>query len=152
MDKYNKFFGNKTQKWFDEKHSDKTIDAKLDISKGNLSGHLKIEEFNNLKELDCSDNQLTKLDIRHCHKLVAIKCSKNKLTSLNITDCSLLNRLNCSNNLLTDFNFKSLNPNKLIELNLKNNDFSARDLACFRQFTNLTKLLISTNTRSSGSE
>lgn len=53
-----------------------------DISRKDLVGALKLIGFVNLKELDCSSNQLTYLDLSGCEKLTSLDCSNNSLTSL----------------------------------------------------------------------
>ncbi|CAG8701177.1 44849_t:CDS:2, partial [Gigaspora margarita] len=60
-------------------------------------------------------------------------------------DCkgfSNLEVLNCSNNLLTDIDFSDLNPEKLKEIDLKNNKLSTRNLTCFSKFVNLLHITV----------
>ena len=49
-------------------------------------------------ELDCSDNQLTSLDVSGCTALTTLYCQYNQLTSLDLSTCSSLNYVNCSIN------------------------------------------------------
>jgi len=55
------------------------IVSKLNLKSKNLQGHLDLSDFVNLKELDCSDNQLTSLDISKNTKLEVIICNYNKI-------------------------------------------------------------------------
>lgn len=81
-----------------------------------------IEYFTGLKELDCSHNELSSLDLSNNTKLEKLSCNscaltslnlkknkellelqcwKNTLTSLEISDCTKLTKLDCNNNKLT---------------------------------------------------
>jgi Leucine-rich repeat (LRR) protein len=55
----------------------------------------------NLEELDCSNNNLTKLDITHNKNIKTIICHYNKLNKINISNNIKLDMLECSNNNLT---------------------------------------------------
>ncbi|CAG8679851.1 6865_t:CDS:2 [Dentiscutata erythropus] len=55
---------------------------------------------------------------------------------------SNLEVLKCSNNLLTDIDFTDLNPDKIKEIDLKNNKLSARKLTCFSKFVNLESITV----------
>ena len=61
----------------------------------NLTG---IEYFTALKTLDCSDNQLTSLNVSSLTELLTLKCSNNKFTYLEVTNLPKLTTLNVSNN------------------------------------------------------
>jgi len=52
---------------------------KLNISYLDLQEELNLEEFINLKNLDCSDNKLTDLDLSECKKLKYLDYSNNQL-------------------------------------------------------------------------
>jgi len=41
----------------------------LKINNKNLEGHLDLSDFINLKELDCSENELTSVDLNNNRKL-----------------------------------------------------------------------------------
>ena len=69
-----------------------------DVSITDLKG---IEYFTNLKELDCSGNELKTLDVSKNTKLIELDCSLNKLTSLDVSTNIKLKQLNCSWNKLT---------------------------------------------------
>ncbi|MBE9488616.1 MAG: fimbrillin family protein [Bacteroidetes bacterium] len=93
-----------------------------------------IKYFKNLRELDCSDNLLTSLNVNNNPKLEELDCSYNKLTSLNIGDANYLRNIDCSNNLLNSINVDyniSLN-----ELNCSSNNLKSIDVT----YASLTKL------------
>lgn len=43
--------------------------TELDISKKNLEGHLDLSDFVNLEELDCSENELTSINLSNNKKM-----------------------------------------------------------------------------------
>ena len=49
-------------------------------------------------KLDCSDNQLTSLDMSKNPALYYLDCSENQLTSLNISGCAKLTVIGCYSN------------------------------------------------------
>jgi Leucine-rich repeat (LRR) protein len=57
---------------------------KLDISGQDLTGGLQLRGFTGLKELNCSNNQLTTLDLGDCSNLVKLKCNNNPLATKNL--------------------------------------------------------------------
>lgn len=57
-----------------------------------------IECFINLELLDCSHNELTKLDLSKNTVLREVYCAGNKIDSIDISGSESLERLNCSNN------------------------------------------------------
>ena len=60
-----------------------------------------IEYFTNLKQLNCSNNQLTSLDIAQNKVLEYLYCDHNKLISLRLNDGKTLKNLNVGGNQLT---------------------------------------------------
>ena len=60
-----------------------------------------IEFFPNLKELDCSINQLSRLDVSQNTALEKLDCSTNQLASLNLSKNAKLKYLYCNQNELT---------------------------------------------------
>lgn len=53
--------------------------SKLNIYNQNLTGHLDLSTFPNLKELNCFFNHLTSLDISNCPLLEEVRVSANKI-------------------------------------------------------------------------
>lgn len=73
-----------------------------------------IEFFPELEDLDCSENQLTQLDVSKNPKLKRLVCYKNKLTSLDVSGNTSLTELHCYTNQLTSLNLgENANLNKL---------------------------------------
>jgi len=66
-----------------------------------------IEAFTNLIELDCSDNNLTSLDISENILLQKLDCNTNALSSLNVDANTNLIELNCSDNNLTSIDISN---------------------------------------------
>ena len=93
----------KAQKWLDRNYPQEKRNeiTRLNISNKGLDGSLKLERFDNLKILTCSNNYLTSLDLSDCSKLEEIRCNYNRLTSLNLRDCSQLKELFCNYRRLT---------------------------------------------------
>lgn len=59
----------------------------------------------NIIKLDCSSNNITKLDVSEATYLRDLDCSKNKLTSLDVKDITDLTSLICNQNNLTKLEF-----------------------------------------------
>lgn len=95
-----------------------------------------------LKELDCSKNRLTALDLDVAHKpnLVRVECQNNQLTSLILGENKMLEKLNCANNQLTQLNLN--NMSSLKELNCANNQLTVLDVS---SSPDLTKLWLKNN-------
>jgi hypothetical protein len=70
-------------------HEQRNTIKKIKISGRGLSGSLDLNSFTNLEELECSDNELTKLVISNCTKLRKVDCSNNKIHQ----DLSFLGKL-----------------------------------------------------------
>ena len=75
--------------------------TELDISRKNISTIPEIQYFTSLTTLDCSNNQLTSLDMSGCTSLQTLNCNHcNSMTFLNVSGCTNLTTLDCSNNFL----------------------------------------------------
>lgn len=90
-----------------------------------------------LRELDCSKNELTVLDVDVIHKpnLVRVECQNNQLTSLILGENKMLRKLNCANNQLTQLNLN--NMISLTELNCANNQLTVLDVSSSPDLTTL---------------
>ncbi|TDW50035.1 putative secreted protein (Por secretion system target) [Flavobacterium sp. 270] len=85
-----------------------------------------IEAFTALKDLRCSSNRLTKLNVSKNIALTSLECSNNLLTTLDISNNPLLQKLDCSLNKLTALDFSNntalkniyCNSNQLTTLNV----------------------------------
>lgn len=63
-----------------------------------------IEYFTNITELDCSDSELSKLDISQNTKLQKLNCSMNVLENLNIKNNKQIKELYCNDNYINKLN------------------------------------------------
>lgn len=99
-----------------------------------------IEFFPELENLDCSENQLTQLDVSKNPKLKRLVCYENKLTSLDVSGNTNLTELHCYTNQLTSLNLGE-NANLDI-LNCVVNRLTSLDLS---GNANLTRLACSSN-------
>jgi len=97
----------------------------LNISNSKIEGVLDLEYFNNLIELDCSNNSITEI-INIPSKLKSLNCSNNQITNLDVLDnCKKMEKLNCTKNKIKSiiYPFDS-RPNKYPS-NLKNIKFKS---------------------------
>lgn len=83
---------------------------------------LKADECPNLQIVDVSDNDLQELDLSNCNLLKEIFCSNNRLTSLNIQNCTSLENLDCSYNQLSVLSLFGVTS--LVYLNCQSNNIS----------------------------
>lgn len=131
------------QEWLDGEYPkegrNKIIE--LDIEYKNLKGEFYISDFINLKELNCSGNELTSLSIIDCPQLEKINCSLNRLTSLTTTNCPKIKELQAQLNQFAELDFlNDLNHETLEELVIFSNNFSPQNLSVFSKFVNLKDL------------
>ncbi len=91
---------------------------------GDLSG---IEIFTNLQDLNCSQNELTFLNLSGCKELKYLNCSDNGIMSLSLNDYPQLYQVNCENNQLRELVVK--NCTSLDNLWCNNNELSELDLS-----------------------
>ncbi|WP_415579595.1 carbohydrate binding domain-containing protein, partial [Flavobacterium succinicans] len=117
----------------------------------NISDLTGIQDFVGLKSLNCSNNQLTNLDVTKNVALTELICSSNKLTNLNLSNNLALINLYCSYNQLTNLDITknvalkklSCEVNQLTSLDLTKN-FAITDLSC--RSNKLTSLDLLSNT------
>jgi Leucine-rich repeat (LRR) protein len=113
----------------------------LSISYKELEGSLDLKDFVNLELLDCSNNQLTVLDLVNCQKLKYFSCSSNKLVALDLTNLSQLEIFSCGDNYLTNLDYSFLSD-KIIFLDVSNNDLPQQNLNCLSHLVSLEYLII----------
>ena len=113
----------------------------LDCSVNKLE-QLDVKNSKWLRELNCSKNRLTELDLDVTHKpnLVRVECQNNQLTSLILGENKMLRKLNCANNQLTQLNLN--NMISLEELRCFNNQLTVLDVS---SSPDLTKLVLKNN-------
>ena len=68
------------------------------VSGRNISNLKGIELLTGVEALNCSDNNLTSLNVSACTKLLSLYCRNNAFTSLNITNLPQLTTLDVKNN------------------------------------------------------
>lgn len=111
---------------------------------------LKVEECETLEYINCSHNQLLRLDIRRCKALYElecrnncleellldkysnlfyISCSSNRLHQLDLQGCRNLVNLYCNHNFLRELDVR--NCPKLVTLNIEDNAFTTESLLAF---------------------
>lgn len=80
--------------------------------RGGVLNSLIFPQYNKLKEVNCQDNKLTRLDIQDLIALEKLNCSWNKLTNLDCSKNLLLSDINCGYNYIRKLDFT---PNTKIE-------------------------------------
>ena len=110
-----------------------------------------IEYFTALLTLDCSDNQLTSLDVSKNTALIKLDCYKNQLTSLDVSGCTALTELYCYENQLTLLDVS--NNTALKTLDCSDNQLTSLDVSkntaleyLFCYWNQLASLDVSKNT------
>ncbi len=73
----------------------------IDVNTKGIVDMTGIEAFVNIDVLDCSQNQITSLDVSHNLELAELDCSNNQLTSLDVSKCSELETMICYGNPLS---------------------------------------------------
>ena len=86
----------------------------LDIWSCKLSGALDLSNRSQLTTLNCSDNQLTSLNLQGCTSLTDLGCACNQLTELDISSCNKLISLGCGGNQLTELDISNCNQLKAL--------------------------------------
>ncbi len=87
---------------------------------------LNLNELKKLKELDCSQNLIKRLYIEQLAALQFLDCDQNQLTTLNLETLVKLKKLECDNNQL--FLLKLEGPVALEQLSCDNNPLKILDL------------------------
>ena len=116
-----------------------------------LTDTLNLTGLTALSSLDCSDNQLTALDVSKNTALQTLWCHNNRLTTLDVLENMTLEFLSCSDNLMTALDvskntaLKTLqcHENQLETLDVSEN-IALLSLSCYSN--KLTKLDVSKNT------
>ena len=117
----------------------------IEVKGWNISNLKGIEAFPNLKELNCENNSIQKLDLRQNPKLKTLKCNKNQLTQLDLSKNPDIDYLNCSENQLEQLDVSHLKDlvnldcshNNLEQLDVKNSKFL---VALYCSWNRLTEL------------
>ena len=96
---------------------------------------LNLSGLSNLVRLSCGNNQLTSLNLSGLTSLTNLVCYANKLTSLNLDGLTGLEFLDCSDNKLTSLDVSKLT--KLTTLKCYKNQLTTLDVSKLTQLTNL---------------
>jgi len=100
----------------------------LSMSSKGITDLTGIEDFTDLTNLLCWNNNLTELDVSQNLALTSLKCNGNELTTLDLSNNVALESIKCYNNLLTSLDLSNLpnldevrcEANQLTALNVKN--------------------------------
>ncbi|MBQ4423010.1 MAG: leucine-rich repeat protein [Clostridia bacterium] len=104
--------------------------TKIDLSdQSNIETLVGIEHFKNLVELDCTNNQLSELDVSSNTALTRLFCNGNRLSTLLLGSNSALKYIFCNDNQLTTLDIRNIPSlryltcinNHLTELDVGNN-------------------------------
>ncbi len=105
-----------------------------------LAGALTMAIYGNIKKFNCSDNEITALNVSQNTNLTYLDCNYNQISSLDVSQNTNLTYLDCRSNELSNLNV-SLNT-ALTELDCRYNQLSSLDIS---KNTNLTELDCSYN-------
>ena len=97
------------------------------VNKKGISDLSGLKYFIKLRELYCTDNQLTSLDVSNNTALEEIKCNGNQLTTLNVSNNRALLWVHCKDNQLTSLDIS--NNSKMGELRCDNNQLTTLDVS-----------------------
>ena len=117
-----------------------------------ISDMTEIKYFTNLKELDCSCNQLSQLDMSNNTQLTDLDCYNNQLSQLDVSNNTLLTHLYCYDNQLSQLDVSNntlltnldCSLNQLSQLDMSNNTLLT-NLDC--SYNQLSQLDMSNNTQ-----
>ena len=98
----------------------------LDCSGKGIKSLQGIENLNRLQFLDCSNNQITNLDVGKSAYLLELDCSGNNMETLNVSNAIRLQELICTNNRLTSLDVSG--NTKLEELYCDGNQLTSLTL------------------------
>ena len=123
----------------------------LYVSNQNILDMTGIENFIYLIDLDCSNNQISNIDVSNNTALTYLTCRNNQLTSLDVSNNTALTHLDCKLNQLTSLDVSQntaltnllCHINQLTSLDVSNNT-ALITLSCDNN--QLTSLDISQNT------
>jgi uncharacterized repeat protein (TIGR01451 family) len=91
----------------------------LSVSNGSINNLDGLNNFSNLIDFSCIDNEITNLDISALTNLKNLNCDYNSITNINFGENSVLESLYCNNNQISVLNLNNLS--NLTYLECKNN-------------------------------
>ena len=98
----------------------------IEVKGWNISNLKGIEAFPNLKELNCENNSIQKLDLRQNPMLRKLICNTNQLTQLDLSKNPKIYHLICSGNQLKQLDVSHLKD--LVTLDCSHNDLERLDV------------------------
>ena len=98
----------------------------IEVKGWNISSLKGIEAFPNLKELNCENNSIQKLDLRQNPMLRKLICNTNQLTQLDLSKNPKIYHLICSGNQLKQLDVSHLKD--LVTLDCSHNDLEQLDV------------------------
>jgi hypothetical protein len=113
----------------------------LDLSNLNIKILPKLPQ--NLKKLNCSNNQIENLSVSYLKHLIYLDCSNNQIENLSVSYLKHLIYLDCSNNQISMLTWNTFNPS-LEFLNCSNNKITLLDV---QSLHNLQTLICDNNLR-----
>lgn len=99
----------------------------LDCSYNGLT-ELDVSALPDLEKLVCKGNELVSLDLSRNPRLKELECSNNKLPELDVSGLSDLEKLKCKWNAITSLDLSQ--TTKLVELDCSNNKLTSLDISC----------------------
>lgn len=99
----------------------------LDCSYNGLT-RLDVSVLPDLEKLVCDGNELVSLDLSRNPRLKELECSNNKLPELDVSVLSDLEKLKCKWNAITSLDLSQ--TTKLVELDCSNNKLTSLDISC----------------------
>lgn len=104
-------------------------EAAVDVSVvgNNINDLTGIEAFINITFLECSDNNLTSIDVSNNPELEIFECYNNQLNSIDVSQNTALYQFECRFNQLTSLDLSN-NPNMVL-LSMGNNEIMELDVA-----------------------
>ena len=112
----------------------------IEVNGRNISNLKGIEAFPNLKELNCGNNSIQKLDLRQNPELEKLICNENQLTQLDLSKNPKIYHLICFWNQLEQLDVSNLKD--LVTLDCSHNDLEQLDV---RKSRSLVALNCSSN-------
>ena len=98
----------------------------IEVEGWNISNLKGIEAFPNLKELNCGNNSIQKLDLRQNPELEKLICNQNQLTQLDLSKNPKIYHLICFWNQLEQLDVSNLKD--LVTLDCSHNDLEQLDV------------------------
>ena len=96
--------------------------TEVSVVGNNINDMTGIEAFVNITFLECSDNNLSSIDITNNTELEIFECYNNQFTNIDISQNTALYQFECRSNQLTGLDLSN-NPNMVL-LSMGNNDIS----------------------------